>query len=146
MLAAATFYKKSPTAKAAQATRAAQQDARKASDALAAILGGETGKELKEFKDGDVDHRTSRALEAATDTLNSLKMRIQRHAVLIGRVAELDAALTKSEGGKAEEIDAGIVHANMERVMILSDRDAIARDILLARRQLEVRCILRVVL
>lgn len=119
-------------------TSAAQTDVRKASEGLKRIV---RQAELGDETDGAVRRETTDAIDYAVHRLQLLKQRIERHADRVVMIAELEACLNRQESGfeaRETEIDSNIVRVSVERVQILSERDRILRDIVIARRIIQV--------
>lgn len=127
----ATFYCRGADARGQLEARAAQSELRKASDSLRRLLAHE-GQDSKE---------TVALIDDATKRLQHLRSRVGKHAELVNKAKEGEEKMAVERERAKTRLDAvekNIVSCNLERVSILSERDEIRRDILRAKRTLEV--------
>lgn len=130
----ATFYGRGAGARGQLEARAAQSELQKASDSLQRLLSHE----------GQYSKETVALIDEATKRLQRLRSRVEKHAELVNKAREGEEKMAEERDrakNMLDEVEKDIARYNLERVSILTERDEIRRDILLAKRTLEVRAL-----
>lgn len=129
---ARTFYRGNGDARGQGERRAVHVEMRKATECLQKLL----------LHEGEHSKDTVALIDGVTKHLQRLRGRLARHAELVkdareekGKLLETQEALNK----RVDEVESNLARTNLESVNLLSECDKIRRDILFAKKSIELK-------
>lgn len=129
---ARTFYRGNGDTRGQGERRAALVEMRKATECLQKLL----------LHEGEHSKDTVVLIDGVTKQLQRLRGRLERHAELVKGAKEEKRKLLETQDAlnkRVDEVESNVARTNLESVNLLSQCDKIRRDILLARRSLELK-------
>lgn len=141
-----TFYRNSPTSKAIQPSHAAAADLNNAIEHLQRILKLDTPpRDPLTNATAAPPSDTTNHINACVTALQNLKLRLERHALLLTRIAQARtqiAQTSRDTSSRTIDMEQNTIAVQSQLTGILEEKESLMRELLVVRHDLEVRFLL----
>lgn len=138
-----TFYRKASTPKVAEYKRAANDDVNQATDFLQRILTLDTpARDPVTQVASPLSLRMADQIESCISRLQSLKQRLQRHAYLLDLIQQAKRDLKNTPcifSERSSDVERQTIDVQSRLSSLLEEKEILMRKLLVARKQLQVR-------